>query len=97
MFDELLDNDYVPDTYKPSRKELHIMKTKSKALRKYNLSKELYSRFSIGGYRHFGQYRKGKIHCSCPLCRAKVKYNGYKISDIKKLEKLKYIGGDLNV
>lgn len=69
-------------------------------------------------YKHFGQYRKGKIHCSCAMCSAKTntninKSNGpvcniitytnrlsvtnhrkgkknYKISDIKKLEKLDY-------
>lgn len=23
-------------------------------------------------YPHFGQYRKGKIHCSCPMCAAKT-------------------------
>lgn len=23
-------------------------------------------------YKYFGQYRKGKIHCSCPLCAAKT-------------------------
>ena len=31
---------------------------------------------------------KGKVHCSCPLCRAKTRIEGYKISDLKKLEKL---------
>lgn len=23
-------------------------------------------------YEHLGQYRKGKIHCSCPMCAAKT-------------------------
>ena len=23
-------------------------------------------------YPHFGQYRKGKIHCSCPMCASKT-------------------------
>lgn len=23
-------------------------------------------------YKHEGQYRKGKIHCSCPMCSAKT-------------------------
>jgi len=23
-------------------------------------------------YKYFGQYRKGKIHCSCPMCAAKT-------------------------
>ncbi len=31
---------------------------------------------------------KDKIHCSCPMCSAKTNRNGYKISDLKKLEAL---------
>lgn len=31
---------------------------------------------------------KGKVHCSCPMCSAKTRRNGYKISDLKKLESL---------
>ena len=30
-------------------------------------------------YKHFHQYSKGKIHCSCPMCRAKTKRNDYYI------------------
>ena len=33
---------------------------------------------------------KAKIHCSCPMCSAKSGRNGYKISDLKKLEALQY-------
>ena len=33
---------------------------------------------------------KNKVHCSCPLCSAKSKRNGYKISDLKKFEALQY-------
>ena len=91
--------------FKPSRREYHIMKTKAKADRKYRLIRDIYGLYQdynsysengkeLGklnyGLKHYGYLRKGKIHCSCPLCRAKVKYNGYKISDIKKLEKMKF-------
>lgn len=31
---------------------------------------------------------KDKIHCSCPMCSAKTNRNGYKFSDLKKLEAL---------
>ena len=31
---------------------------------------------------------KYKVHCSCPMCSAKTNRNGYKISDLKKLEAL---------
>lgn len=33
---------------------------------------------------------KDKVHCSCPICSAKTRKNGYKISDLKKLEALQY-------
>ena len=51
-------------------------------------------------YPHFGQYRKGKIHCSCPRCAAKTNgkrpvniyygtngrfENNYKWSDRKRM------------
>lgn len=35
-------------------------------------------------YKFDGQYIKGKIHCSCPLCAAKTGKNGYKHSDMLK-------------
>lgn len=31
---------------------------------------------------------KDKIHCSCPMCSAKTRRNGYKISDLRKIESL---------
>ena len=40
-----------------------------KAERKQTISKRIHH---DGWYAHFGQYRKGKIHCSCPLCSAKT-------------------------
>lgn len=96
--------------FKPCRKQYRIMKTESKAARKYRLIRDSYGTYDawdskiengkeIGklnyGLKHYGVLRKGKIHCSCPLCRAKVKYNGYKVSDIKKLEKMKYRDEDI--
>lgn len=38
---------------------------------------------------HLSQYwrlSKGKIHCSCPMCRAKTKELGWKHSDMKRIE-----------
>jgi len=47
------------------------------------------------GFEHDGQYIKGKIHCSCPMCSAKTNNRGrygaamnYKHSDMQKLESL---------
>lgn len=31
---------------------------------------------------------KDKIHCSCPLCSTKTRTDGYKISDLRKIEAL---------
>lgn len=52
-------------------------------------------------YEYDGMYSKGKIHCSCPLCRAKTRNRGrgrvpyapslnYKPSDLRKLQKMEY-------
>lgn len=37
-------------------------------------------------YRHDGELAKGKIHCSCPLCRRKS-FDEAKISDVRKSDK----------
>ena len=61
----------------------------TKAIRKKNISDSIY--FSTTGhsfYPHLHQFSKNKIHCSCPLCRAKSKYSsGYNlsVSDIRKM------------
>lgn len=34
-----------------------------------------------------GKLRKGKVHCSCSMCRKKTHENGWKASDKKKIEK----------
>lgn len=41
----------------------------TKARRKQRIVHELNDYWH---YKYFGQYRKGKIHCSCPLCVAKT-------------------------
>ena len=50
--------------------------------------------------KHLGQLSKGKIHCSCPMCRAKTRNKGnrrsyspsinYKPSELRKIEKMKW-------
>ena len=56
----------------------------------------------MGWYDNLHQYSKNKIHCSCPMCSAKTRNKGnskhkglakhlnYKISDMKKIQKLEY-------
>lgn len=77
-----------------------------KALRKRRIDREVYSYWyrdgNYGFYNNLHQYSKNKIHCSCPMCSAKTNNkNGkhgrcwapsrnYKISDIRKIQKLEY-------
>ena len=78
--------------------------SRMKALRKQRIDRAIYSyldrgRFARehGYYDNLHQYSKNKIHCSCPLCSAKVsKYKGrgvtvnYTISDRRKFDRLAY-------
>lgn len=68
-----------------------------KALRKKRIDQDIYGYLDRehGYYKNLHQYSKNKIHCSCPICSAKSnKYKGrgplinYKISDIRKLQKM---------
>ena len=54
------------DYYRKMRAK-HI-KRKKGITAKYRLSSE------FPFYRHEGMYSKGKIHCSCPLCKEKAYY-----------------------
>lgn len=59
-----------------------------------------------GYYNNLHQYSKNKIHCSCPMCSAKTKNKGhrkknwwapphnYKISDVRKINRLEYQDGE---
>ena len=73
------------------RRKINFRKGKNK--------KKLFERISHGSdslYEHDGQYIKGKIHCSCPLCSAKTNNRGrhgaamnYKHSDCLKNDSMK--------
>ena len=43
-------------------------------------------------YNNLHEYSKGKIHCSCGLCAAKTRKHGPTISDIRKIQRLDYVG-----
>ena len=79
-----------------------------KALRKRRIDKQVTwypEDRGYGFYDNLHQYSKNKIHCSCPMCSAKTrnkgssKYKGmsrpinYKISDLRKLQRLEYEDG----
>lgn len=69
----------------------------TKAIRKKKISD---SYCPDGWYDHFGQYIKGKIHCSCQMCTAYTKTNSkgrwcggkknWKCSDVKKIEEMDF-------
>ena len=64
--------------------------SKKKALRKKKIADEVYwNGKEFPYYNNLHQYSKNKIHCSCPLCRAKTKnhegYN-YDLKDLKRQE-----------
>ena len=55
--------------HKNMRRAYHRKKTEAKARRKEHLASEIYT----GGWNApHGYFRKGKIHCSCPMCSAKT-------------------------
>lgn len=43
-------------------------------------------------YKHDGMYSKGKIHCSCPMCKAKAYYGKHtpNIAEQRGLDKANY-------
>ena len=65
-----------------------------KAIRRRRIDRDVhqgYGRFRGGDwYDNLHQYSKGKIHCSCELCSAKTRKDGYTISDIRKIQRLEY-------
>lgn len=60
----------------------HRFKTSVKQRRKFKYVK-LYGLNYVYGY-----LRKGKIHCSCPMCAVKTRVYGHKISELKKLRSM---------
>ena len=50
---------------------------------------ESYSKEVLEGWTNnqFHRLAKGKIHCSCPMCRSKTRERGWKHSDQVKLAK----------
>jgi hypothetical protein len=67
-----------------------------KALRKRRIDHDVYYHLGTtkdpeaGYYKNLHQYSKNKIHCSCPICSAKTRNKGHKISDVRKIQKLEY-------
>ena len=56
-----------------------------KAIRKKNIVESFYG---YTWYNNLHQYSKNKIHCSCPMCSAKTKYNGRKHSEESRVRSM---------
>ena len=67
-------------------RETHIKRKKKLICDAHPWLKEL-----GGWYKHDGQYSKGKIHCSCPLCSIKAYYGGHvlDLQERKQIESMK--------
>ena len=75
-----------------------------KALRKRRIAEDVYGFLNRehAYYDNLHQYSKNKIHCSCPMCAQKtngkcisrfkrfVPGTDYKISDVRKLQRMEY-------
>jgi len=61
-----------------------------KARRKQRIDREVSGNSWPPYYNNLHQYSKNKIHCSCPLCRAKTRFNGLDVADLRKQEMMDY-------
>lgn len=61
-------------------------KSYCKAKRKQRIDKERAAERWPTYYNNLHQYSKNKIHCSCPLCRAKKKFDGPGMQDLRRAE-----------
>ena len=63
----------------------------TKAIRKRRIDRETKpADWEHDWYDNLHQYSKNKIHCSCPLCAAKSRINGWNIRDKRQIEELNY-------
>lgn len=70
--------------YRMSRSRRYLRSVRRRAIqRKQRIIKE---QDNYWHYKYAGELSKGKIHCSCPMCRRKS-YDEAKIGDIRKAQK----------
>ena len=67
-----------------SRTRAYTRKMRAKAIkRKKRITSHYWSADTYPYYPHDGMYSKGKIHCSCRMCRSKD-YNGRHIATMQE-------------
>ena len=63
-------------------------KSYCKAKRKQKMDKERAAGRWPPYYSNLHQYSKNKIHCSCPMCRAKTRSEGLAIQDLRRRDSM---------
>lgn len=67
-----------------SRNSAYTRKMRAKHIKRKKKIVSYWPGFENGYYTHDGMYSKGKIHCSCPLCKSKA-YYGKHVPTIQEL------------
>ena len=68
-----------------NRSRDYYRKMRAKTIKRKKEIVSHWNGFEDGYYEHDGMYSKGKIHCSCRMCRSKD-YNGNHIKTIQELK-----------
>jgi hypothetical protein len=64
-----------------SRTRAYTRKMRAKAIKRKKRIVSHWHWFENGYYPHDGMYSKGKIHCSCPLCKDKAYYGKHILTE----------------
>lgn len=71
-----------------SRSRAYTREVRNKAIRrKKRICEDVYYPSISSWYPHDGQYSKGKIHCSCPICTYEKYYKLPSLKDEREKEK----------
>ena len=72
-----------------SRTRAYTRKMRAKAIKRKKRIVSNWRWFENGYYPHDGMYSKGKIHCSCPLCKDKTYYGKHMLTEQELVSILK--------
>ena len=64
-----------------ARNRAYTRRMRAKQIRRKKRIVSHWSWFENGYYPHDGMYSKGKIHCSCPLCKDKAYYGKHVLTE----------------
>ena len=72
-----------------SRTRAYTRKMRAKQIKRKKRIVSYWHWFENGYYPHDGMYSKNKIHCSCPLCKAKAFYGKHLLTEQELVSMLK--------